>query len=323
MVDRYFEQKFIEKREIRQLGFLTGSALICYILLQDVFALFMRAVGLLDAYINNALLQTGIDIIFSVVDILVPFMIFGRLMKKQTGIAESVPLSKPKDKTLAILAVPAGLGLCMAANVITTYIVVIIQSFGCELSSPDLPNPQGAFGFVLSFVRVAVIAAMVEEISLRGYVMQPLRKYGDNFAIVMSACAFGLMHCNLVQAPFALIAGIGLGYICIKTNSMWLTIIIHSLNNAFSIGLSYLLDSKILSENVVGLLNSIMIYGLIIIGIPCLLAFIRRARTVSPSYNGSSTLSNGEKVAAYIGNPTMIVAIVFMLYFTAQYISRR
>ncbi|MCM1543889.1 MAG: CPBP family intramembrane metalloprotease [Ruminococcus sp.] len=320
---QYYQRKQQDKHDIRMLGTVTGAALLCFIILQNLFALVMSLIGLYDKYLSDTMFQTGADIVMTMLFLLLPFALFGKIMQRQSGICESVPLGRPTDKILTILAIPAGLGLCMAANVATSWLVIMIQGFGFRLSSPDVPNAPGVAGFIVSLVRVSVVAAMAEEISLRGYTMQPLRKYGDKFAIIMAACAFGLMHCNLVQAPFALIVGIGLGYICVKTNSLWLGIIIHALNNTISICVSYLLQSDIISEAALNSIYSMIIYGLIIIGIPCLVVFVRHANRVSPEYIGTSSLTFGEKALAYITNPTMLLAIGFMLYCTAQYVSRR
>ncbi len=316
-------RKEIETRQIRRLGLLTGSALISLIIIQNLFVPLLALTGLYQKYINDPLFQTGVDIIISLLSILVPFAVFGKYMKTATGIKNRSFLNAPKDKTLCILAVPAGLGICMAANIITSYIVIFMQALGFELSSPSLANPQGIFGFLVSAVRVAVVAAFAEETALRGYTMQPLRKYGDTFAIVMSACVFGLMHGNLVQAPFAVIAGIGLGYICIKTDSLWIPIIIHGLNNLISTTVSYLLNSGLLSDGTINLVYGIILYGLIIAGIPCLFVFVNRANRIMPSYKSDSPLNGAQKAWAYISNPTMIIAIVFMLYCTAKFIARR
>ena len=65
--------------------------------------------------------------------------------------------------------------------------------------------------------------------------MGNLRKYGDKFALLASALVFAVMHGNLVQAPFALIAGFGLGYLSIKTGTIWTGIAIHAANNLISV----------------------------------------------------------------------------------------
>jgi hypothetical protein len=207
----------------------------------------------------------------------------------------------------------------MAANMVTSYLIVFLSAFGVELSSPELGNPSGVSGFILSILRVSVIAGLVEEISFRGCAMQPLRKYGDGFAIAMAACAFGLMHCNLIQAPFALIVGLGLGYIAVKTDSLWLPIIVHALNNFISTAFSYMLDSS-MNESAVNVIYTFVVYFIMIAGLVALLFFSRRAKQVSPFSAPDTQLTTGQKVGAYILNPTTIIAIIIMLYYTSQYI---
>lgn len=313
------DRKKREKKEIRRLGFFTGTAILLMILFQNIIDITLQIFGLYNHYRTNLQFQTGLDIIISVVSILLPFLIVSIPMKKRTGIETVAPLEKSKDTKLSLLGIVAGLGLCMLADIVTGYITVFIRGFGFELSSPDMSNPTGTAGFMLSVVRAVIVAAAVEEISLRGCVMQPLRKYGDNFAIIMSACAFGLMHCNLIQAPFALIVGLGLGYIAIKTESLWPAIIVHALNNFISTAVSYLLDKNI-NEQMLNLLYSAIIYGLMIAGFIALLFFSRRAKIVSPSRPENSALSFPQKAFAYITNPTMIIAIIIMLYITSKYV---
>ncbi len=313
-------RKAQEKREIRRLGFLTGAAILLMILLENVIVFALQVFGLYDNYLNDAQFQIGIDIIISVVSILLPFLIFSIPMKKRTGI-ETVPLEKPKDMKLALLGIVAGLGLCMLADIVTSYMIVFIRIFGFELSSPNMPNPSDTSGFFISVVRTAIAAAAVEEISLRGCAMQPLRRYGDKFAIIMSACAFGLMHCNLVQAPFALIVGLGLGYIAVKTESLWPSIIVHALNNFISVLISYLVDKNV-NEQLLNLLYIATVYGLMFAGAVALLFFSRRAKYVSPSKPENTALSLPQKAFAYITNPSMIIAIIIMLYVTSKFVTR-
>ena len=308
-----------EKRKIRKLGLLTGGALLLCIVLQNVIYILMEAFGIYERYLNDPILSTGLDIIFSVVEILVPFLIFGKKMQKETGTKDLVPLGRTNDRTLSLLAIPAGLGICMAANLVTSYIVIFMSAFGIELSSPEIAQPEGLSGFILSVLRVAIVAGLVEEISFRGCVMQPLRRYGDGFAIVASACAFGLMHCNLVQAQFALIVGLGLGYIGIKTGTLWSCVAIHALKNLISTCVSYLMETSV-NETTLNIVYSLIVYGLIAVGGVCFAIFAKRAKFVSPAVKAPCDLSEFEKGIAYITNPTMIISIIIMLVYTAAYI---
>ena len=73
----------------------------------------------------------------------------------------------------------------------------------------------------------AIVPAVFEEFAFRGVVLNKLRKFGDSYAIIMSAVLFGLMHGNLSQIPFAFILGLVIGFIAVKTNSIIPGILIH------------------------------------------------------------------------------------------------
>lgn len=309
-----------EKKKIKKLGFYTGAALMLFVLLQYVIVFALQLTGLYSHYTSNPTVATGLDILISVIDVLVPFLIFGTVMKKKAGTDEIIPLGKSRDKALFILSIPAGLGLCMAANLVTSFFVIFLNLFGIVLKSPEVAQPEGLSGFLLSVLRVSIVAGLTEEIAMRGCILQPLRKHGDTFAIVASACTFGLMHGNLVQAPFALIVGIGLGYITVKTGSLWSAVIVHALNNFISTVITYLQESSILSEAAVNILYVFIVYGLIFIGSICLVLFMLKARRSAPpvSYNGY--LSPFEKAKAFIMNPPMIFAVIMLFVGTSQFI---
>ena len=312
--------KSIEKKKIRRLGFYTGCALLLFIFLQNLIVILLTAFGLLDDYQSNPLFSTGIDILVSVIQIYIPFSIFGKLMKKVSGCEEAVPLGKSRDPLLSLLSIPAGLGICMVANIFTSFLVIFMSFFGIELNSPEISQPDGAFGFFLSVIRVSVVAGIVEETAFRGYIMHTLRKHGDDFAIVAAACAFGLMHGNLVQAPFALTVGLGLGYIAVKTGSLREVIIIHALNNFISTSFSYIMKYEFMSDEAVNALYTLIVYGLILIGAFCLFLFSLRAKKAAPFFQNTSLLSSSEKAKAFLLNPTMIISVMIMLYYTSYFI---
>ena len=65
---------------------------------------------------------------------------------------------------------------------------------------------------VSMFLYTAVFAPVGEELIYRGLVMRQFQKYGNVFAIVLSAALFGVMHANLFQMIFAFLTGLVLGY---------------------------------------------------------------------------------------------------------------
>ena len=154
---------------------------------------------------------------------------------------------------------------------------------------------------------------------MRGVVMQPLRKYGDWFAILTSAFVFALMHWEPGAGPLRFIAGIGLGYAVIASGSLWTGILIHLLNNSISviqtIAIAYLPEGK------AAIVSAILIGVVIAAGAAALLVYLvkKEMRFVLPL--SSVPLHRGEKCAAYLFTPPMVLALAMMVWSTRYYIN--
>ncbi len=86
-----------------------------------------------------------------------------------------------------------------------------------------------------NFIRICLLAPIVEEILMRGYVLQGLQnRYGVVIALLVSAFLFALLHFNFVQTLSALICGLILGLLYINTGSLFCCILAHSLYNTIS-----------------------------------------------------------------------------------------
>jgi len=91
---------------------------------------------------------------------------------------------------------------------------------------------KNRFGFWESFVKVAVIAPIIEETLFRGIIMHGLMKnYKSWYAILISAILFSLFHLNPWQMSYTFFLGLFTGWIMTRTRSLPLCIITHSINN--------------------------------------------------------------------------------------------
>lgn len=88
----------------------------------------------------------------------------------------------------------------------------------------------GGSNSVSMLLYMSFLAPLSEEILFRGFVLRSLRPYGKRFAIVLSALLFALFHGNLLQMPFAFLAGLILGYIAVEYSLPW-AIGLHVFNN--------------------------------------------------------------------------------------------
>lgn len=314
----YFCRKEDERKSLKKVGSLCGFGLLAYVLIQNVISLGIQALGLWDKYTTDNFFQSGADIFLTFAGVLLPFTLINRRMKKHTGTPEPLVFERRVSKGSFLTALIAGVGLCMEANLISSAFITFMSGLGFSLTSPEVPMPEGFSGFLLSFVRVVVVAAMAEELSLRGYIMGNLKKYGDTFAIGASAILFAIMHGNLIQAPFALIAGYAIGYFTVKTGTLWTAVIIHGMNNFISLALSYLMETA--GQEAGALITALTIYALGTTGIIGTVIFVKRNKK-NPLSHGDTVLSPVDKAGAFFFNIPMILAFLLMLYITSNYVT--
>ncbi len=310
-----------EKKSIKITGSVSGICVIAYVLLQNAVALpILFFPALADLFKNSNEFYYLFTIAASVIGLFVPFVIGGNYLKKRTG-TEIYYFDAPKDGALAVLSIPMGFFACLIGNVLSGYFIAWMESIGLKLTSPDFNSPKTPSSIILYTIAIAIVPPLVEELAVRGCIMQPLRRYGDLFAIVATSVLFAVLHGNLVQAPFALFAGLAFGYICCITGSLWPTVIIHCINNAYSV-LDSVLTSGAVREDKAEYIMAVTQYFFIGLGAVCTLAFFYRAYKLNYRLRKSDTVIRaGEKTAAYFLNIPMIIALIIMLAVTSQYIN--
>lgn len=94
--------------------------------------------------------------------------------------------------------------------------------------------------FILSTITIALLPAVAEELLFRGVILTSFKKkYGAIIAVIISALIFGIYHMNWVQGIYASILGIALGFVYVKTGSLFATIILHFLNNFYAVLINF------------------------------------------------------------------------------------
>jgi membrane protease YdiL (CAAX protease family) len=106
-----------------------------------------------------------------------------------------------------------------------------LESLGVYYESPNFPTGDGLPAIIFSIIAMAINPAIIEEFMFRGVILGRLRKFGEPFAIFVSAILFGLFHCNMFQMPYTFMDGLFWGFLVVKTNSMLPAMLLHFLNN--------------------------------------------------------------------------------------------
>lgn len=124
------------------------------------------------------------------------------------------------------------------------------------------------FGFWGAFMKVVIIAPIVEELIFRGVIMHGLmRNYSGLKAVFFSGLLFALFHLNPWQFPATFMLGLLLGWIMLRTRNIGLSIAGHALNNL--VVLLTITFHKEIEASFVGslsIMNVLAISSLLVIG---------------------------------------------------------
>ncbi len=120
-------------------------------------------------------------------------------------------------------------------------IIICVDSLlvkcGAEIST--LPYSLTTKNYFISLISLVVAPAVCEELLFRGVIFKGLKKYGKNFAIIVSSLMFALFHMSLSQTVYPILIGMLLAVIMFYENNIYYCIAVHLTNNFLSLTLSY------------------------------------------------------------------------------------
>ena len=335
------ERQLACQRELFSISSILGAGFLLFQILRLVFS---RLVGLSESFYTlyttnlNAMYLT--DILFTLICVGLPFLFVWLFLKRKrrekVDLEPEIPGSAPQglrrffDRARVSAQIPLGrvykrgetallvfgaLGVCLLTSIAVNYVLIFANALGfrfysTELLEEALPVPEGAVGILLFFVRTAILPAIIEELCFRGVVLQSLRRFGDWFAIAVSAILFGLTHGNMIQAPFAIVAGFAMGYAAVVTGSLRTSIAIHLLNNG----------AACLSQIIVGNADSVtamvsaagITYGLIFVGIVCGIIYLVRKKNAFRLRQGDYPFAK-KRMRYCFCSPAMLAALIWFL----------
>jgi uncharacterized protein len=141
---------------------------------------------------------------------------------------------------IAVLVAPTLLASCGAAILLTTLEVWLMRWF---------PPPQAEYELFLALARgggltmvlLCLVAPVLEEMLFRGIVLRSfLKQYPPLTAMVLSALIFAIAHFRIYQSVAALVVGLMLAWLYVRTRSLWAPIMAHGFYNASALAFSWL-----------------------------------------------------------------------------------
>lgn len=98
---------------------------------------------------------------------------------------------------------------------------------------PEIPDFYGRGWRAL--LLTVVMAPLAEEFLCRGVLLESARaKGGVVYGLFFSAIFFGVIHFHPAAVVNAFVMGLVLGYVYLRSESLWLAVILHAFNNALA-----------------------------------------------------------------------------------------
>ncbi len=220
---------FIVKRQMKNIGFVLGTAIIIYFGMQTIFSLIGAFV--LPTLFENILeaedVSMVLQILLQVVSLgLASAFVFAYSEKRNEKESKKIKL-KSKAKIIFIT-----IFLVFALQFVLSGI--IYPAIGLDYNITDTfvtDSTSSVLSKVILIITLAVTPAIFEELFFRKAIIDFLSPYGKKMALLISALLFGIIHMNLSQGLFAFIIGLIFGGIYLFTNDIKLTMLIHLINN--------------------------------------------------------------------------------------------
>lgn len=185
------------------------------------------------------------------------------------------------DCVIAVLAV---LGLQGFSLLVQYAIMSVTQMSGVNESTAAMFTfSDNIAQNVIMVIYFVFIAAITEELLCRGLVLKLFSPVSKKFAVVASAVLFGVMHGNFNQMFNGFLLGLVIGYIAVKSKSIWIPIICHMAANTNAMVLSYL-EYKIGED----FINTELIYAavLVVIAIVSIVLLLKRNGKIDEENDG-------------------------------------
>lgn len=311
----------LEKRRLRKQMNRMGWALVAFEVFSFPLAILFRLISSIfrmgdgeSLFVDGSLEYELASMAMYILMMTIPFLVYALFVRVDL---RQIPFSRPKGKAF-YLGVPVAMAVCVLGNYVSGLFASFMQLFGLRTEIPDTVVPESWVGRIVFLVSLSIIPALAEELVFRGIIMQPLRRWGDHFAVLVSAALFGLMHGNFNQIPFAFVVGLIIGFMVIKTGTLWTGIVIHFFNNFFS-GVLSIVDEHV-SDRASQLISAGYFVLLLAAGLLCLIFLLKAFPDFFRLRRDPQMLSLQQKTACAIGNPGMIAAVCLFLGLAVLYI---
>lgn len=178
-----------------------------------------------DFAANYSQLITMLVVLLTDVCLLIPMMF---LLTKNISVVKAKP-AKLKASTFTVT-----IFICYFAMIVGSLLGNGLNSVITGNSQNMLVQSFGGGNTLVMFLVVGLLGPIAEELVFRKFLIDRISRFGNGFAILVSALFFGLFHMNLQQFFYAFFLGLIFGFTYVKTRNIKYSIIYHAIINTYS-----------------------------------------------------------------------------------------
>lgn len=231
-------QDLLPKKQLKETVNRLGWTLVIMLGVMSVIATVSIAVAaVLEIFKGNGWMDYRVALaVTAVVDtvsylsfFIVPALLFYVISKKHPVRPVKFRISLSKYLPLMILS---GVAVIQLAGMVNGWFESLVGYEGLPSQPQQYMSDAET---VIMFMTVSLAPAFAEEVLFRGVVYTNLRPYGKTFAVLGSSLLFALMHQNIGQLFYTLVAGIVMALIYEATGSIWGGVFLHMFNNLYAV----------------------------------------------------------------------------------------
>lgn len=199
-----------------------------------ILGIFLLTIG---AFVQDREIYSGL-LITEYVLILLPSLLFLKI--KGANIKNTLRLNQISFRQIML-----SIGITIFTYPLAVFfqgIFILILNLFKEMTPTTVPMPEDGIQYLISFFIIAITPGICEEVMFRGVMMNAYREKGYKKSIVISAILFGIFHFNLLNLIGPTILGVIFGIMVYKTNSIYSSIIGHTVNNGIALTLGFLIS---------------------------------------------------------------------------------
>jgi membrane protease YdiL (CAAX protease family) len=160
--------------------------------------------------------------------IVVLMVLIARGLSLRQAFALRRPLSWPRAFQIA--------GIALLATWTTSFVIEATAGHGArEQALPQYWDPERVPAYLANAFAIGLLVPIAEELTCRGIGYTLLARWGEPVAILGSALAFALAHGAVLDLPWVMVVGVGLGYLRARSGSIYPCIGLHATVNGIAV----------------------------------------------------------------------------------------